>query len=414
MHMSSNRPSRSAKPAASTAKPVASPLPRSLAGDRGETPGTALRASTSDPWHYPRPELAKRYLDMFAMGLTASRALFARRRMGKSEFLKKDLIPAALEAGYRTAYLNLWEAKNAPTAALVAVLGEAMRPRGFDKVWAKLNAPLKAVKVTGQVTGLAEAGIEASLSNEAKAAAPPMLRELLATWDQAKQPLLLCLDEAQVLAEAQHADLAHALRAGLDVRKDTIKVIFAGSSEPTLRRMFAKHSEPFYHWSPMEPFELLGEDFVRAMVATVNERTRYPLAFEDALAAFDELQRTPLFFRDFLNAYLVDAPEGWKAALESTRAHALSDADYALTWNALLAADRSVLRLLADGFEALQSDASRQRMSDQIGVPVTAATVQHAVQRLVQNGLLVKVGYGRYNFADTSFADWVLERPLDD
>ena len=45
-----------------------------------------------DPWHFPRPELARAYLRSFELGLTAARGLFARRRMGKSEFLKHNLM----------------------------------------------------------------------------------------------------------------------------------------------------------------------------------------------------------------------------------------------------------------------------------------------------------------------------------
>ena len=60
-------------------------------------------------WHYPRPLLAQKYLDLFDMGLTSARGLFARRRMGKTEFLKKDFIPAAEKAGYLVVYTNLWE-----------------------------------------------------------------------------------------------------------------------------------------------------------------------------------------------------------------------------------------------------------------------------------------------------------------
>jgi hypothetical protein len=57
--------------------------------------------------------------------------------------------------------------------------------------------------------------------------------------------LLLVLDEAQVLASPAHADLAHSLRAGLYVRNHTIKVVFVGSSESSLRRMFGRATEPF-------------------------------------------------------------------------------------------------------------------------------------------------------------------------
>ena len=53
------------------------------------------RSKTSgDSWHYPRPELAAKYLQTFDVGLTSSCALFAKRRMGKSEFLEQDLMRA--------------------------------------------------------------------------------------------------------------------------------------------------------------------------------------------------------------------------------------------------------------------------------------------------------------------------------
>ena len=58
------------------------------------------RVIPADPWHYPRPKLAAKYLQTFDLGLTSARALFAKRRMGKSEFLEQDLIPAARELGY--------------------------------------------------------------------------------------------------------------------------------------------------------------------------------------------------------------------------------------------------------------------------------------------------------------------------
>ena len=74
------------------------------------------------PWHYPRPELAGRYMQSFELGLNSARGIFARRRMGKTEFLQKDLIPAAHAAGYLTAYINLWDHRANPDAAIVDAL----------------------------------------------------------------------------------------------------------------------------------------------------------------------------------------------------------------------------------------------------------------------------------------------------
>lgn len=70
--------------------------------------------------------------------------------------------------------------------------------------------------------------------------------------------------------------------------------MFAGSSESTLRSMFARPSEPFYNRAPLQPFELLGPDFVAAMVSKANGFTRSPLALDDALQAYKEFNDTLL------------------------------------------------------------------------------------------------------------------------
>lgn len=56
--------------------------------------------NTADPWHFARPELARKYLRTFEIGLISAQALFAPRRMGKSEFLERDLIPEAQAAAF--------------------------------------------------------------------------------------------------------------------------------------------------------------------------------------------------------------------------------------------------------------------------------------------------------------------------
>src|SRR5579862_5911497 len=105
------------------------------------------RATTpADPWHYPRPELAAKYLQVFDVGLSSARALFAKRRMGKSEFLEQDLIPAARGAGYLTVYLNLWDARSQPAPALLAVLARALEPTGFGKLARTIKRPVKSIK----------------------------------------------------------------------------------------------------------------------------------------------------------------------------------------------------------------------------------------------------------------------------
>jgi len=369
---------------------------------------------SADPWHYPRPELARKYLEIFGIGLTSARGLFAKRRMGKSEFLEQDLIPAAQAEGYLTAYLNLWDARTHPTPSLVAALSRAMEPTGLFKLVKRLNTPLKKIKASGKLPGLAEGSLEAELADDA-AVAGPLLSELLRGFDKPGKRMLLVLDEAQVLASPAHSELAHSLRAGLDSRKQNIKVVFAGSSEPTLRLMFGRSTEPFYNWAPLEPFELLGTEFVKAMVSKVNKLSRYPLKDEDALAAFTALHNTPEFFRRYLNRYLAYAELGAQAALEDTQKHVFNGANFNDVWQKLLPADQEVLKLLAQGVTELYSEPARMRLGSALGLdkPVNKNTPQHALRRLQQENLVAKLDYGNYQLQDDAFAEWLRTLELD-
>ena len=368
----------------------------------------------ADPWHYPRPELARKYLQTFDIGLTTARGLFAKRRMGKSEFLEQDLIPAARAAGYLTAYLNLWDARSHPTPSLVAVLGRALQPRGISKLVQRLNTPLKKIKASGKVPGLVEGALEAELADD-PASAGPLLSELLRGFDKPGKRMLLVLDEAQVLADPVQAELAHSLRAGLDSRKQNIKVIFAGSSEPTLRRMFGRATEPFYNWAPLEPFELLDIEFVKAMVAKVNKLSRYPLNEKDALNAFVKLKNTPEFFRRYLNRYLTHAELGAQAALADTQAHVFNDANFRDIWNKLLPADQEVLKLLANGVTDLHSEPTRLLLGRSLGVDqaVSKNTPQQSLRRLQQEDIVVKLDHGHYQLQDDVLAEWLRNFELD-
>jgi hypothetical protein len=374
------------------------------------------RATTpADPWHYPRPELAAKYLQVFDVGLTSARALFAKRRMGKSEFLEQDLIPAARDVGYLTVYLNLWDARRQPAPAFLAALSRALRPTGLGKLAKTLKRPLKSIKASAKVAGMAEGSLEAELGGT-EAAATPKLTELIRSFDKPNRRMLLVLDEAQVLAESAHTDLAHSLRASLDGRKHNIKVIFAGSSEATLRRMFGRSTEPFYNWAPLEPFELLGGEFVRAMVVKVNRLSRYPLAQKDALAAFEALKRTPEFFRRYLSRYLAYADLGSKAALLDTEAHVFNDANFVSTWHRLLPADRELLRLIVSGVTDLFSESSRGRLGAALGLNEAVAknVPQQSLRRLQDADLVLRMDYGDYRVQDDALAEWLRNQELED
>jgi len=373
-----------------------------------------MAKTTRDPWHFARPELARRYLRTFQIGLISAQALFAPRRMGKSEFLEQDMIPAAQESGLLTAYLNLWDARENPRAALINALARAGSPRGIAALVKKLRSPVKKVKASAGVSGIAEGSFEAELADDPTSGALA-LSDSLRVVDHSTRKLLLILDEAQVLASPIHSDLAHSLRAGLDIRKQTINVVFAGSSESSLRRMFGRATEPFYNWAPIEPFERLGAEFVAAMTRKINQLSRYPLSEREALRAFDALKRTPEFFRRYLQRYLAYAELGSRAALDDTVAHVFNDAGYNAMWSRLLPADRAILTALAQGVSDLHSLPARRRLGSELGLgkPASLDTPRNALLRLQKEELVLKVEHGRYQIQDEGFLEWLRQLDLE-
>ena len=359
-------------------------------------------------WHYARPQLAKRYLDIFDMGLTSAKCLFARRRMGKTEFLKQDLIPAAKERGYLVVYSNLCELETDPATAIVYELYQVVEPKGLNKVWSKLNQPIKKIKAGGKIPGIGEGTIEADLS-ERKGISGSLLMEAVGAFDRTKYKMILLIDEAQVLAYTENAKFAHALRAALDIRKERIKVIFAGSSETTLRRMFGVASEPFYNWAPMEPFELLGIEFVQAMVDKVNQVCKLPLNLEKAKEAFEYLKNTPEFFRRYIEAYLINPEAGTEFALELTKSKVFNETNFKQQWDSLLPADRVILRLITEGISDLHGKTAMHRLGVALGISETINknTTHNALRRLCNKNVITKLEYGKYQMEDESFADWI-------
>jgi hypothetical protein len=84
-----------------------------------------MRRGIPTGWHFARPELAAHHLHAFDLGLISATAVHARRRMGKTEFLTKDLSPAARDQGYVVGYCNLWQEEQNPADAIAEAIRAA-------------------------------------------------------------------------------------------------------------------------------------------------------------------------------------------------------------------------------------------------------------------------------------------------
>ncbi|AEM48658.1 hypothetical protein Acife_2570 [Acidithiobacillus ferrivorans SS3] len=251
-----------------------------------------------DPWHYPRTALADQYLKTLAIGLSKSLVLFAQRRMGKSEFLRKDLLPAAEKAGYITIYVSLWESREDPQSVLLDAIRKAAEGEGIiSGVWRRLGRPGSKIGVGANASTV---GVQASWEQGTAEASDHMLdlRQWMNTLAEKKKPTLLLVDEIQTLAdEKRYGALVAALRSALDKHGDQIKAIFTGSSSEGLRRMFQMEKAPFFQFSHQIPFPQLGPEFVQHMLRAFANATQRPLNEAEAWQAFTDLALVPEHFR---------------------------------------------------------------------------------------------------------------------
>src|ERR1700722_10587605 len=357
-----------------------------------------MRRSVLTSWHFARPELAEHHLQAFNLGLISATALHARRRMGKTEFLTKDLAPAAEKKGYTVGYCNLWQEDQDPASAIAEAITACSAPRHVvAKVRAKLEKPVSTLKLSGKLTAVGEGSAELGFKDSEKMSATK-LRSAFTAFDRSKNTGLLLIDEAQILADRKHASLEMALRAFLDTRKDRLKVIFTGSSEDRLRKMFGAEDKAFYNWARVEPLPLLGEEFVRELIRRANALTTIKLQLEDTMRAFDTLKGVPELFRRFLSQYLGNAFEGVDHAIGISKQSVYAEAGFAKRWTNLLPADKAVLQLVARGEGDLHGSKSLAIIGHalKLGHSADRSVPQNSLRRLRDRQILIQSEKGVY------------------
>jgi len=372
----------------------------------------------SDPWHYPRTKLAKSTLALIEKRLANALVLFGPRRIGKTEFLIRDLGPLAEKAGHRVVYASFWQSPLSPVATLLAALHEGQRKRGLAGQLQRLTEGLSPkLKIGAKLTGVGEAGAEIDLAG--LKGTPPsdmllLIDQLLGKLARKTKPTVLMLDEVQQLAaEVANRPLVAALRTSLDKRRDGLAAVFTGSNRDALSAMFSDKQAPFFHFATSVELEPLDRPFVEHLLAAFQRATGERLDPAAALAAFEALHKNPFFFRKLLELLLPQAKRDIPAALERLRAGLAANLGYDRLWLSLNAIQRAVAYTLARGAEMPFGEANRAEIGRLTRAePPTIAQTQTALRRLVRLGVVTRIdGNTAYVFDDPELARWIGTRP---
>ncbi|MBA3537367.1 MAG: hypothetical protein H0T84_12295, partial [Tatlockia sp.] len=316
---------------------------------------------SKDLWHFSRAELAQQVLGMFEAGISSALVFFAPRRMGKTEFLRKDILPLAEKKGWKTFYFSFLDIGERVQEEFTGALGNFAKSIGAIS---NKNSILSRVK---QIGGEA-VGVKVNMEfNESRYVSD---MKTIFPCLAGKGKILLLMDEVQVLSKKNTNDQFIAgLRTILDINKDLIKVIFTGSSREGLRRMFSQASAPFFHFGQNLPFSDLGREFTDHLSDIFKKVTKRDTDKNSLWENFLKMDKVPQLVRSLVERLALNPNLKILEAKEQLLVDIFSDRAFVEIWKSSSKLEQLLLKEIASGAEGIFSEKQRIIFAKNLGVP---------------------------------------------
>lgn len=362
---------------------------------------------------FRRPDLAQAFVQRLVgpLGQGKPLLLYGARRIGKTTFLRNDLLPALAEREILPLYLNLWSNRAAdPGELLERAIEDATRPG-----W--LRRTLARVRKVGAT------GVHAEVA-PADAGRRETIASLEALVRHAKRRVALVIDEAQqALATPEGLTFMYALKTAWEIinqgtaahaDRPRLVIVMTGSARDKLARLAVPKGSPFFGAAIPEEFPALPDEFARAYATYANQRLAASLHIDEgaAVAAFARLgRRAEHLFR--LVAQAVDRMTGDVAAVCAAMVADLAreaDREFRTTLEGLTELQIAVLRRIGAGKPLFARDAL-DYYSRAVGDTITSNEAQSAALQLRAQGLVWNAARGVYEIEDDAFAAWLRSHP---
>ncbi len=371
-----------------------------------EYPDTQLTST----WYFARPDLAAHYLDQLAAGDEGRLALFGPRRTGKTSLVLEEIVPLALKRGWSTVYADCWQQRKEPMESLNYALQKAI-----DQIDVPQGALRRRLKT--EVKKIGAAGFSIEFGNEPKGKMPdsPYLQFdwLLATLvARARKPILLVVDEFQAIAAHTDANaIASAIRTALTNARHAVRVLFTGSSEIQLTRLFALTRAPLYEFAARVPYQKLDADFVEFVAQRFREATRRRLDSEQALFLLRQLGSQPQAFLSVVQLPLAQPQASLEEGVQRLLS-AQSNNPWAQYWKDCTALQCAVMLATFEDNLQLSSERGLAHVAGLLSKKrVASSSVRRAIQGLQTRGLIeqaaISTARSAYEVTDPVFRLWL-------
>ena len=381
-------------------------------------------------WHWPRTALAEHYVRMFQMVGAHSMVLFAPRGKGKTQFMTRDVQPAAEAAGMFPVYVNFWDDNSSPASSMRYAILRAADEAGLLQRMRAALARAKPELTFGLALGVAKLDLKTKFDRKPEESLLFDLRQITDSLiKHSGKKLLFIFDEVQTLAiKAEHETFIRSLRTLLDERRPQVCSIFTGSSQSRLTELFSRIKSPLYNFAQQQEFPALGDGFLKHWLANIEAimGSDPVLNLDRMREAFVLTERNPRIFwaavMEMIQTNTSDIVTHTAAMVRGTgelsgmrqRVAELSVLDKAVLQEIVV--HTLALRHGGPALEPLQlfSGPARERIGKFPGMTPTTSQVQGALKRLMATDtqLVVMKGRGEYEIEDPFFLQWFQEELL--
>lgn len=328
------------------------------------------------------------------------------RRVGKTTFLRQDLVPALESKGALVIYVDLWADRSKNPASLVL---EAVRVT-LQQLQTPGSSLLQRFK--GGSLGLAGLSLGFQLDSLGTATGTTLAQAFAELVAKAKVNVVLIVDEVQqALGTEDGASLLHALKAARDAVNTKpgtpgyFLFVGTGSHKSLITDMATRRSQPF-SGALATAYQVLGQDFVQWQLARIATTPGVVLpGLAVAWAGFQVMGNRP--------------EELLKALVQLQTAPAPADQAFPIICATLasVAADvelraiedfgelgQAIFARIAEGSEegvsGLFGEEALTAYAERTGGAVGSAQVQNLADKLISANLIARPGHGVYTVAD--------------
>jgi hypothetical protein len=359
-------------------------------------------------WYFPRPELAKSYLEEFSRRGARALTVFAERGLGKTAFLQRDLTPEAVARGRLPVYVDVWAVRTDPAAGISGQL-KAATQRLEHKDPSKREVTNFSVNVLGVGGGVTTA-------HRPEPGEPTNELSRINFWSDrlaqlaGEKTILLMLDEVQELAiHPDGASVAAALRASMQRNYGRFEPVFTGSQRDKLLQMFALSKAPLFEFGDDIDFPPLTRAFSAFVADHLKQEGGIELDVNQLHAAFVALGCKPGSLISLVRWMLRARTYDITAALAGALARERDEHERALSIAKLGPLDQIVLAAVAHE-RSVFSRSALEQYARHLGVEkVTAKAVQGALARLRDEQLIYQAARGTYRVNNSVLAGQLRE-----